>query len=228
MKKICLSLLFLTVAAFAQPVDNDAKAIPVTKYTLDNMAVKSTQDNHRIVFMGDSITEAWKLFDGELFSGSNINRGISGQTTAQMLLRFREDVIDLKPQLVVIMGGTNDIAINQSATVVEETFGHIESMVALAKANKIKVALCSVLPAYHFKWNPEAKPAEKIERLNKMIKAYAAKNKITYIDYNSGMKDARNGMKDGYSEDGVHPNLKGYAVMKPVLLKGISKALKAK
>ncbi|HOZ75065.1 MAG TPA: SGNH/GDSL hydrolase family protein [Flavobacterium sp.] len=226
MKKILLFLLCGICSAYAQPGDTDSK--PVGKYASENALLQTTPDARRIVLMGDSITELWKVIDGKLFTGSYINRGISGQTTAQMLLRFREDVIDLRPKLVVIMGGTNDIALNDGPLALEDTFGHIVSMVQLAKSNKIRVVLCSVLPAYDFKWRPEVAPAEKIVKLNAMLKRYAAKNKITYIDYHSAMKDARNGMKEGYAEDGVHPNLDGYSVMKPLLLKGIAQALKRK
>lgn len=222
-------MLLATVGAFGQPGDTDAKpVIQTTKYTLENIALQSIPDPNRIVFMGDSITEGWKVSDGELFTQSYVNRGISGQTTGQMLLRFKEDVIDLHPTLVVIMGGTNDFALNDGPVAVEETFEHLVSMAKLAKGNKIKVVLCSVLPALEFKWRPEVRPAEKIERLNRMLKAYASKNKITYIDYHAALKDKGNGMNQKFSEDGVHPNGKGYAVMKPILLKGIAKALKTK
>ncbi len=226
MKKILMFLLFGIYSAYAQPGDTDSK--PVGKYASENALLQTTPDTRRIVLMGDSITELWKVIDGKLFTQSYVNRGISGQTTAQMLLRFREDVIDLRPALVVIMGGTNDIALNDGPVALEDTFGHIVSMVQLAKSNKIKVVLCSVLPAYHFKWRPEVAPAEKIVKLNAMLKSYAAKRQITYIDYHSAMKDARNGMNEGYAEDGVHPNLEGYKVMKPLLLKGVAKALKRK
>lgn len=226
MKKILLFLLFAICSAYAQPGDTDSK--PVGKYAAENALLQNNPDTRRIVLMGDSITELWKVIDGKLFTGNYVNRGVSGQTTAQMLLRFREDVIDLQPKLVVIMGGTNDIALNDGPVALEDTFGHIVSMVQLAKSNKVKVVLCSVLPAYHFKWRPNVMPAEKIVKLNAMLKSYAAKHHITYIDYHSAMKDVRNGMKEGYAEDGVHPNLAGYKVMKPLLLNGVAKALKRK
>lgn len=226
MKKILLFLLLGVCSAYAQPGDADSK--PVGKYAAENAVLQHIPDKGRIVFIGDSITELWKAIDAPLFGQSYVNRGVSGQTTAQMLARFNEDVIDLHPRLVVIMGGTNDIALNDGPVSLETTFGNIVAMVKRAKSNKIKVVLCSVLPAYDFKWRPNVAPAEKIVKLNAMLKSYARKHHLTYIDYHSAMKDPRNGMKEDYAEDGVHPNAKGYQVMKPLLLKGISKALKRK
>lgn len=226
MKKILLSLLFSVCSAYAQPGDADSK--PVGKYAAENAILQNTPDKGRIVFLGDSITELWKSIDAPLFGQSYVNRGVSGQTTAQMLARFNEDVIDLHPRLVVIMGGTNDIALNDGPISLETTFRNIVTMVKRAESNKIKVVLCSVLPAHDFKWRPDVAPAEKIVKLNAMLKSYAGKHHLTYIDYHSAMKDPRNGMKADYAQDGVHPNAKGYQVMKPLLLKGIGKALKRK
>ena len=174
---------------------------------------------NRIVFMGNSITEFW---ESSFFSdNSYINRGISGQTTSQMLLRFRDDVINLQPQVVFILAGTNDIAENNGHIALKDVFGNIVSMSQLAEANGIKVILCSVLPVYDFNWNPGLKPAEKIVKLNNMIKSYCEKNNITYVDYYSSMVDERKGLDKKYSEDGVHPNLAGYKVMEPIVLKAI-------
>jgi lysophospholipase L1-like esterase len=170
---------------------------------------------NRIVFMGNSITEFW---ESSFFSNdSYINRGISGQTTSQMLLRFRDDVINLQPELVVILAGINDIAENTGPIALEDIFGNIVSMIQLAEANGIKVILCSVLPVYDFTWNTGLKPAEKIVKLNNMIKSYCEKNNITYVDYYSSMVDERKGLDKKYSEDGVHPNLAGYKVMEPIV-----------
>ena len=179
---------------------------------------------NRVVFMGDSITEGWHL--DESFPGKPyINRGISGQTTPQMVLRFRQDVIDLKPKVVVILAGTNDIAGNTGPMTLEETEGNLMSMAELAAANHIRVVLCSVLPAFDFPWTPGMAPALKIDALNAWIKAYAAEKGYVYVDYHSAMKDERDGLPAKLSKDGVHPNPAGYAIMAPLAEAGIEKAL---
>jgi lysophospholipase L1-like esterase len=164
--------------------------------------------------MGNSITDSWIKAFPEYFSDNNyIDRGISGQTTPQMLVRFRADVINLKPVLVTILAGVNDIAGNTGPSTFEMIIDNISSMTELAKSNGIKVILCSVLPAYDFPWKPGSYPAEKIVELNKMIKKYADSHEIFYLDYYPSMVDSRKGMKVEYSEDGVHPNQAGYKVM---------------
>jgi lysophospholipase L1-like esterase len=179
-------------------------------------------DENRVVFMGNSITQGWSEVNPDFFSGKPyINRGISGQTTPQMLVRFRSDVVNLKPKVVVILAGTNDIAENTGPTTLEMIEGNIASMVEIAKANNIKVVLCSVLPAYDYPWKPGLEPAQKIMDLNKWIEDYALKNEIIYVDYFTSMVDDRNGLKKEYSEDGVHPNLTGYKVMEPLVEKAI-------
>jgi lysophospholipase L1-like esterase len=181
---------------------------------------------NRVVFMGNSITEGWSHFDPDFFEGNPyINRGISGQTTPQMLIRFRQDVIDLKPQVVVILAGTNDIAGNTGPATLEEIAGNIQSMAQLAKAHGIKVVLSSVLPAFDYAWRPGLSPNEKIPQLNKMIKAFAKSQNMIYLDYFSAMTDGNNGLPKELSEDGVHPNEKGYAVMGPLVEAAIQKAL---
>lgn len=154
-----------------------------------------------------------------------INRGISGQTSPQMLLRFRSDVIDLHPEAVVILSGINDIAGNTGPSTLQMIMDNIISMAELAKANNIDVILCSVLPAYDFPWNPGLEPAMKIVALNKMIKKYAIENQLTFVDYFSAMVDDKNGLKAEYSEDGVHPNTKGYSIMEPLVNKAIKKVI---
>ncbi len=180
---------------------------------------------NRVVFMGDSITEGWKLqesFPGKLY----INRGISGQTTSQMLLRFRQDVIDLEPKVVVILAGTNDFAENTGPVTLEQVEGNLVSMVQLATANDIRVVLCSVLPAVHYWWHPELKnPAPKIAALNQWLKDYAAEKGYVYVDYYSAMADAAGGLPQKLSPDGVHPSAAGYAVMAPLAEAGIEKVL---
>jgi acyl-CoA thioesterase I len=182
---------------------------------------------NRVVFMGDSITQGWNLhnyFPGKPY----INRGISGQTTPQMLVRFRQDVIDLKPKVVVILGGTNDLAENTGPMTLEQTEGNLMSMAQLATANGIRVVVCSVLPSINFGWHPGLHPAPKIAALNKWIKAHAAENGYVYVDYYSAMKDATGGLPPALSKDGVHPLPAGFAVMAPLAEAGIEKALKGR
>lgn len=180
----------------------------------------------RVVFMGDSITEGWNLqksFPGKPY----INRGISGQTSSQMLFRFRQDVIDLNPKVVMILAGTNDLAENTGPVTLDQIEGNLASMAELAKANGIRAVLCSVLPAVHYWWHPQVPdPAQKIVELNKWIKAFAAKNGYIYVDYYSPMVDADGGLLHKYSPDGVHPYPAGYAVMASLAEAGIQKALK--
>lgn len=217
MKKIAflISLLFSMLFS-AQDFANYAK------YAKENDSLLSKNVSINTVFMGDSITEFWKTNDPEFFSKNNfLDRGISGQTSSQMLLRFREDVIRLRPKRVVILAGINDIAENTGPISREKIFGNIVSMVELAKANHIKVVLCSVLPAYDFWWHKGLEPAEKVIRLNVLIKNYAEENHIPYVDYFSEMKDSRNGLDKIYSDDEVHPNKKGYKKMEEILMKNL-------
>jgi len=180
----------------------------------------------RVVFMGNSITEGWLTQVPEFFSGRPyINRGISGQTTPQMLIRFRQDVIHLRPKVVAILAGTNDIAGNTGPSTLEMIEDNIYSMTELAQANGIQVVLCSVLPAYDFPWRPGQEPAEKVVELNRRIQAYASKVGAVYCDYFSAMADERNGLPKELSEDGVHPNKAGYAVMAPLVENAIARAL---
>ena len=196
----------------------------------DNTKLESgVNTGNRVVFMGNSITEGWIESDPAFFSGRPyINRGISGQTTPQMLIRFRPDVINLKPKAVVILAGTNDIAGNTGPSSLEMIEDNLKSMVDLAKANGIAVILSSVLPAYDYSWNPGVQPAGKIAALNLWIKSYCSDNKIIYLDYYTQMVDKRQGLKSEYSEDGVHPNKKGYSLMEPLADDAITKALNQK
>ncbi|TRX22170.1 SGNH/GDSL hydrolase family protein [Flavobacterium franklandianum] len=200
------------------------------KYQKENSklpALKSGQK--RIVFMGDSITEFWSALCPEFFAGKPyINRGISGQTSPQMLIRFRADVIALKPTIVVLLAGANDIAGNTGPSTLEMITDNIFSMAELAKAHQIKVILCSVLPAYDFHWKPGSFPAEKIVTLNTMIKKYSDANEILYLDYYSALVDERKGLKAAYADDGVHPNKAGYEVMNSLAEKAIEKVLSKK
>jgi len=187
-------------------------------------APKATEN--RVVFMGNSITEGWGKVDPGFFEGKPyINRGISGQTTPQMVLRFQQDVVDLKPKVVVILAGTNDIAGNTGPMTLEQSRDNIIAMTQLAKANGIKVVISSIIPAFDYPWKPGLEPAGKIVAVNKMLKEYASKNKIVYLDYFSAMADERNGLRKGLGDDGVHPNLEGYRIMAPLAEKAIAEAL---
>jgi lysophospholipase L1-like esterase len=195
-----------------------------------------TAGEKRVVFMGDSITEAWlhngvpaSQPDPGFFPGKPyVNRGISGQTTPQMLLRFRQDVIDLKPSAVVIFAGTNDIAGNTGDMTPEQTEGNLTSMAELAHANGIRVVLCSILPAFDFPWKRGREPAPKVVALNSWIKAYAASHGYVYVDFHSAMVDGRGGLPVTLSKDGVHPNKAGYDIMNPLVEAGIAKVLRGK
>ncbi|SEA37896.1 Lysophospholipase L1 [Flavobacterium gillisiae] len=191
----------------------------LNKYKKENAIIDATQTReNRIVFMGDSITEFWSNVQPEFFhEKSYINRGISGQTSPQMLLRFRADVIDLKPAVVVILAGGNDIAGNTGTSTLKMIQNNIFSMVELAQAHHIKIILCSVLPANYFYWKPKEKPADTIVALNKSIESYATANDIPYVDYYSAMVDDQKGLPLAYSEDGVHPNKAGYQLMEPIV-----------
>jgi lysophospholipase L1-like esterase len=197
------------------------------KYKEENSKIGLPAPNeNRVVFMGNSITEGWVQVCPEFFSNNNyIDRGISGQTTPQMLVRFRQDVINLKPKAVVILAGTNDIAGNTGPSTLEMIEDNIQSMVEIAKSNNIKVILCSVLPAFDYPWKPGLNPAEKIVTLNKWIKDYCEENNLTYVDFFTQMADEHNGLKKVFSEDGVHPNKSGYEVMIPIVEKAIVETL---
>lgn len=187
-------------------------------------ANKSVETPTRVVFMGNSITDGWWNTDSLFFQNNRyIGRGIGGQTTAQMLVRFRADVIDLQPKAVVILAGTNDIAQNNGYIAPENIQGNIISMAELAKANNIDVVLCSILPAYEYGWRKGLEPADKIIALNKMIKEYADRHNLTYVDYHSALKDARNGLPEKYSKDGVHPTMEGYKIMERLISEALKK-----
>lgn len=181
---------------------------------------------NRIVFMGNSITEFWKTVHPDFFVGKPyVNRGISGQTTSQMLLRFRADVVNLHPKVVVFLGGTNDIAGNTGEVSLDMIEDNIFSMIELAEANDIRVVLCSVLPAFDYSWSPGKAPAEKIVELNAALKFYAETHNIIFVDFHSSMKDERNGLRLELGEDGVHPNVKGYLIMEPLVEQAIAAEL---
>jgi lysophospholipase L1-like esterase len=179
-----------------------------------------SQEQVRAVFMGNSITELWAQHRPQFFDRNNyLGRGISGQTSGQMLLRFRKDVLGNHPQVVVICAGTNDVAENGGPYNAEQTMDNIKSMADLARAHHIKVVLCSVLPAARFKWRPAVADApEKIADLNRRIRSYAEQERLPYVDYHAAMlaSDGRSLQAD-YTYDGVHPTQAGFAVMEPLV-----------
>lgn len=213
-------MLFSTVLVNAQGTHDWAN---FGRYADANKTVKQPV---KAVFMGNSITEGWVSADPDFFANNNyVGRGISGQVTSQMLVRFQADVIQLKPKAVVILAGVNDIALNNGYISVQHIFENIVSMAELAKLHKIKVVLCSVLPAHHFPWRGEVESINQIKELNEMIKNFAHENKIAYADYYSAMVDQRQGLDSKYQRDEVHPNLEGYKRMEQVIQKVLNKIL---
>ncbi|WP_289040072.1 SGNH/GDSL hydrolase family protein [uncultured Zobellia sp.] len=187
---------------------------------------KPAANENRVVFMGNSITIGWINSRPEFFANKPyVNRGISGQTTPQMLVRFRQDVVDLEPRVIVLLAGTNDIAGNTGPSTLEMIMDNIKSMADIAEANNIKVVLSSTLPAFDYTWKPGMEPAQKIVELNKMIKAFAEKKGHIYLDYFSALADERNGLPKKYAKDGVHPTVEGYKVMEPLVEEAIAQAL---
>jgi lysophospholipase L1-like esterase len=199
------------------------------RYRAENTALAPAgADDQRVVFYGDSITDGWgrRPNTGEFFPGKPyVNRGISGQTTPQMVVRFRQDVINLHPAAVVILAGTNDVAGNTGPMTPEMTEDNFRSMVDLAKANGIRVILASITPAADYPWRKGLAPAPKIKALNDWLKGYCVMHSVTYLDYYSALVDENGGMKEGTSFDGVHPNAKGYAIMGPLAQAAIDKTL---
>lgn len=175
----------------------------------------------KAVFMGDSITQCWYDADPGFFNDNDFAcRGISGQTTSHMLVRMRKDVVNLDPEYVVILAGTNDIARNNGFIEVDDIYGNIVSMCEIAEANRIKPVICSVLPVKKYGWRPEVTDcAERVIRLNKMLEDYAKKQRFIYVDYHSAMKDDQNGLPAKWSYDGVHLNSEGYDVIEALILK---------
>ncbi|MGC4233323.1 MAG: SGNH/GDSL hydrolase family protein [Niabella sp.] len=232
MKKLLLTTIAISfIMLWAKGQDKkDNDWANFAKYDSANKAVKQLPKVERyVVFMGNSITEGWYKQDKDFFSKNKyINRGISGQTTSQMLVRFRKDVIELQPKIVVILAGTNDIAGNTGYISLENILGNLISMCELAKTSHMIPVLCSVLPAFDYPWKSGKEPNIKIPQLNALIKAYALKNKITYVDYFSAMTDGNNGLPKSLSHDGVHPNADGYKVMEKMLAPILDMLLKQK
>lgn len=195
------------------------------KYHDANEQLLASGKTPTAVFMGNSITEGWWKQRPEFFEKHNfVGRGIGGQTTPQMLIRFTPDVIDLKPQVVVILAGTNDIAGNTGPSSVKMITDNLAAMAQLAKAHDIKVVLSSILPVKQYPWSKDADPVRMIRAVNDWMESYAAKEGFIYLDYFSAMADEERGLSK-YSGDGVHPDQNGYAVMEPLVLEAIEKAL---
>lgn len=202
----------------------------LNKYKKANAALSVPEkDENRVVFMGNSITEMWKdAHPGFFEDHPYVNRGISGQTTPQMLLRFRQDVIDLNPKIVVILAGTNDIAGNTGPMTLEQIRDNILSMVELAKMNGIAPIVSSVLPAYDYPWRPGLKPNIKIPKLNDMLKTMAEEKDVMYLDYFTEMADERNGLPPKLTTDEVHVTKAGYEIMEKMVNEAIDKVLENK
>ncbi len=222
--KLTFGVILLTIITTEYAYSQDWANL--NRYKNENLRVPASNETC-IVFMGNSITEGWSQHHPEFFIGKPyINRGIGGQTTPHMLIRFRQDVIDLNPKVVVILAGTNDIAGNTGPTTLKMIYDNIISMTEIAHTNGIKVIISSVLPAFDYPWKPGLNPDKKIPKLNEMLKRYAEINDIVYLNYFTAMADEHNGLKKEYGSDGVHPNKTGYKVMEPLVEEAISKALK--
>jgi lysophospholipase L1-like esterase len=229
MKTVCLIVSFMFIFGLFGKAQKYNDLINLKKYSEANSLLPAaTKNEKRVVFIGNSITQGWAEQRTEFFSANNyIGRGISGQTSPQLLSRFRQDVINLKPVAVVINIGTNDIAENTGVYDEEFTLGNIKSMAELAKANGIKVILSSVTPVGQYPWRKDIQDVpQKIQSLNAKIKAYAKANKFAYADYYSVMHDENHAMISSYGGDGVHPNAQGYAVMETVIKETITRTIK--
>jgi lysophospholipase L1-like esterase len=232
-----IGALALAAPSFAQTAPAPAPAKPpvgqgengdwayLARYRDADLPLLAAPDPKRVVFMGDSITQAWAVQPFIKDNASFVGRGISGQTTPQMLVRFRSDVIALKPAVVHIMGGTNDVAQNTGPETAEEIEGYVTGMVEIAQANHIKVIIASIPPAADFPWHPGLAPGPKIQALNVWLKDYAAKKHLVYADYWPAIATPEGAMKPEYSKDGVHPNADGYAAMAPIAQAAIAKAM---
>jgi len=199
----------------------------LARYEEDNAKLGSPiAGENRVVFMGDSITEGWISSDPDFFQTHKyINRGIGGQTTPQMLVRFRQDVTSLHPKVVIILAGINDIAENTGPSKIENVAGNLFTMCEIAKVHGCKPILCSVLPAAAFPWRQGIDPIPPILKLNALLKEYAGSNRLTYVDCYSAVVAEDKGMKKDLAKDGVHPSLAGYKVMEPLVQAAIDKAL---
>jgi lysophospholipase L1-like esterase len=228
---IIIILFFTTMINYAQDIFIQGGGTlkdwaHLKKFEKENETLKKVNDSERVVFMGNSITEGWSNFNKDFFINNPfVNRGIGGQTTPQMLVRFKPDVVNLNPKSVVILAGINDIAGNTGPITIENTAENIISMAEIAMANNIKVYICSTLPAIDFPWSPGLNPGPKVIKLNSILKNYCTKNNITYVDYYLAMVDDKGGLKVPEftsTDDLVHPNLAGYKVMEEIILNALN------
>ena len=232
MKIILLTTLaiqaWVLTAAAQAPADRDG----LLRYAAANSQLATPRPGvPRVVLLGNSITDVWPKADSAFFASRRyeyVGRGIGGQTSPQLLVRFRQDVLDLQPAVVAILAGINDIAENTGPYDPLATLNNIKSMTELAQAHGIRVILCSVLPAYDFPWRRGLAPAPKVLALNARIKEYAAQRHATYLDYHSAMADSRQGLPPNLAKDEVHPTLAGYRIMEPLLEQAVAAALKQK
>jgi lysophospholipase L1-like esterase len=224
---ICGALLCVGYLWAQKPGSQDWPDL--ARYRADNEELPpAAPDEQRVVFFGDSITDFWGRSEttGVFFPGKPyVNRGISGQTTAQMLVRFRQDVVHLHPAAVVILAGDNDIAGNTGPSTQQMIEDNYTSMAEIAKQNGIKVVFASLTPVFAYPWKPRVQPVERIRELNKWLQDFCSRNGCVYLDYYSSMADANGAMLPGLSSDGVHPTAKGYAAMAPLAEHAIAQAL---
>ena len=229
MKRIIFLLVLIAgqISCFAQPGGFDRKNMDWARYSFYQEANAAVTTAPKVVFMGDSITEFWAQFDPDFFTNNNfLGRGIGGQCAAHMLCRFVRDVVDLKPQVVVINAGTNDVARNNGYVAPENVVSQIKSMCDIAIANGIVPIVASILPCNKFYWNPEARPAQEIIELNALLKEYTDKAGIIYADYHTPMRMEDGSLPTEYSEDGCHPVIAGYKKMEEIIMPYIEMALK--
>src|SRR5690554_569919 len=220
------NIMFLLVLFSLATVEAQEDWPNLGKYQAANEQLLASGNKPTAVFMGNSITEGWWKQRPEFFKKHNfVGRGIGGQTTPQMLIRFTPDVIDLKPKVVVILAGTNDIAGNTGPSSVKMITDNLAAMAQLARAHDIKVVLSSILPVKEYPWSKEADAVGMIRQVNDWMENYARKEGFVYLDYFSEMADEERGLSE-YSGDGVHPDQKGYSVMEPLVLEAIGKAMK--
>ena len=222
MKKLLLAALCMaaTMQTYAQTVAEDWAGLK--HYQTANQTIKQPV---KVVFMGNSITAGWPKFRPDFFTENHyVGRGIPCQVSAQMVMRFRQDVLLLKPQAVVILAGTNDIALNDYAVTLEHTLGNIQTMVDLAHAHGIKAVVCATPPAHRL-GTKELHPAEKIKELNAMVKKYTHEAGIPYVDFHTALTDEEGGMQKQYTYDGVHPTKEGYLVMENLVQQALHQVL---
>lgn len=218
-------MLCMTGLSNAQDVFSVNDYANFARYESANARLKQSDKSPKVVFMGNSITEGWVNIRPAFFTDNNfVGRGIGGQVSHQMLLRFQADVIDLKPEVVVILAGTNDLAQNSGPVTISQIMDNIGSMATLANGAGVKVVLCSVLPALDFPWSTVNDPVPLIIELNRLIKEHALANNYVYVDYYSSMVDSEGGLKvPEYTsaDDLVHPNVEGYKVMEKTIMKDL-------